>query len=64
MDAVNRKFSYELLLARSKMENDMKDSITHLKQNMLGMLDKDTQDRLIDMKEALDKSKSLQEKQT
>jgi hypothetical protein len=46
------------------MENDMKDSITHLKQNMLGMLDKDTQDRLIDMKEALNKSESLQEKQT
>lgn len=64
MDEVNRKFSYELLLARSKMENDMKDSITHLKQNMLGMLDKDTQDRLIDMKEALNKSESLQEKQT
>jgi hypothetical protein len=60
---MNRKFSYELLLARSKMENDMKESIDHLKQNMLGMLDKDTQDRLMDMKQALNKNESDQKKQ-
>lgn len=31
MDEMNRKFSYELLLARSKMENDMQESISYLK---------------------------------
>ena len=46
IDEMNRKFSYELLLARSKLENDVQEQILHLKENMLGLLDKDTQDRL------------------
>lgn len=63
MDEMNRKFSYELLLARSKMENDMQESISYLKENMLGMLDKDTQDRLVSMQKTLDFSLVDQKKQ-